>query len=392
MFSRRAYWSLGPNRLTVAVEARRARGDDILDLTESNPTTAGLPYPLDALADILGRHARDRYHPSPLGLTSARVAVARHLSRPGYEVEAADIVLTASTSEAYSFLFKLLTDPGDAVAIATPGYPLLEHLAALEHVQLRRFPLRFDRRWELDPSDLAAAADGRTRAIAVVHPNNPTGSYLTEGEQRELSAIALRIGATVISDEVFYDYRLAAIEAAPPMACRGEVLSFSLGGLSKSAGLPHLKLGWILAGGPVDSRRRAVDALEMIADNFLSVGTPVQEALPEILAIAPSIQAAIQQRLEANLSGLRERVRGVPALQLLPVEGGWSAVIRAPRTQSDEELALELLDTSGVLVQPGYFFDFDGDGYFVVSLLTRPAIFEEGVRRIVALMAERFET
>lgn len=391
MFSRRADWSVTPNRMTLAVNARRARGGEILDLTQTNPTTAGLPYPLDALADILGRHARDPYHPSPLGLPSARAAVARHLSSPGDEVDDANIVLTASTSEAYSFLFKLLTDPDDTVAIATPGYPLLEHLAALEHVALQRFPLRFERRWELDPADLAEVVDRRTRAIAVVHPNNPTGSYLLEAEQQELAAIALQSGAAVISDEVFFDYRLEAGPRARTMACRDEVLSFSLGGLSKSAGLPHMKLGWIRVGGPLGSQRRAVDALELIADNFLSIGTPVQEALPELLALAPSIQAAIQQRIEATLSILRKRVLAVPALQLLPVEGGWSAVIRAPRTQSDEELALELLETSGVLVQPGYFFDFDGDGYFVVSLLTEPAIFEEGMRRIIALMGERFQ-
>ena len=236
MFSRRADWSITPNRISIAVSARRARGGEILDLTGTTPTTAGLPYPLDSLADILGRHARDRYDPVPLGLPSARAALARYLSCPSQEVAAEDIVITASTSEAYSFLFKLLTDPGDALAIATPGYPLLEHLAALEYVKLRRFPLRFDRRWELDPAELAAAVDGRTRAVVVVHPNNPTGSYLLEGEQREVAAIALRTGAAVISDEVFYDYRLAALTVASPMACRDEVLSFSLGGLSKSAG------------------------------------------------------------------------------------------------------------------------------------------------------------
>jgi alanine-synthesizing transaminase len=393
MFSRRVDWSIAPNRLTLALRSRRARGEELLDLTRTNPTAAALPYPLDALSAILARHAGAPYDPSPLGLVSARAAVAEHLSScRGHKVDADDVVLTASTSEAYSFLFKLLTDPGDAVAIATPGYPLLEHLAALEHVHLRRFPLRFEKRWELDPADLSVAVDGHTRAIAVVHPNNPTGSYLLEGEQRDVAAIALRSGAAVISDEVFYDYRLAAVRVAPSMACCGDVLSFSLGGLSKSAGLPNLKLGWIVVGGPAESRRQAVEALELIADNFLSVGTPIQEALPEILALAPSIQGAIQERIEANLSLVRESVRAVPALQLLPVEGGWSAVVRTPQTQSDEELALELLETKGVLVQPGYFFDFEGNGYFVVSLLTEPAILEEGMRRVVALMGERFQS
>jgi alanine-synthesizing transaminase len=392
MFSRRTDWTTRPNRMSVALEALRTAGGEILDLTASNPTTAGLSYPLDALADILGRHARDLYHPAPLGLPSARAAVARHLSSPVHEVDPADVVLTASTSEAYSFLFKLLTDPGDAVAIATPGYPLLEHLARLEHVTLRPFPLRFDSRWELDPSELGRAIDARTRAIAIVHPNNPTGSYLLDQEQRELTGVALRSGAAVISDEVFLDYRLSPVIPAPPMARSREVLSFSLGGLSKSAGLPHFKLGWIVTGGPDEARRAAADALELIADNFLSVSTPVQEGLAEILAIAPSIRTAIRRRLEANLSFLHERFRTVPALEVLPVEGGWSAVLRTPRTQSDEELALELLETCGVLVQPGYFFDFEGDGYFVVSLLTEPAILEEGIRRIVALLGERFGT
>lgn len=355
MFSKRAEWHAPLNRLTIE---RRKRGD-VLDLTETNPTRVGLDYPLDELSDALARAARASYDPDPRGLRSAREA----LGNPD------EFILTASTSEAYSFLFKLLTDPGDNVLTPSPSYPLFEHLASMELVQLRPFALEFHRRWEIH--DLPA--NDRTRAIVVVNPNNPTGSFVTRAEQ---DAIARR-RLPVISDEVFLDYEL---EGNGTTFLHDDVLTFTLGGLSKSAGLPHFKLAWIRVSGP--GKREALEALELIADNFLSVATPVQVALPELLRIAPNIREAIRARTRANLATLR--TANMPAAQVLPVEGGWSAVIRVPRVMPDEEFALELLDR-GVLVQPGYFFDF-AEGYLVVSLLPREETFAEGVTRIASAL------
>ena len=361
MFSRRANWSAPPNRLSLARAAHRG---ELLDLTESNPTKADLDYPLDELSEIMARAAKARYEPQPLGLPSAREAIARELG-----CDPADVVITASTSEAYSFLFKLLADPGDAILTATPSYPLLEHLAALELVQLRSFALEFHRRWEIDPAAVRAAIDERTRAIVVVNPNNPTGSYVAASEQEAL----MEIGLPIISDEVFHDFAFGA--KAPSFG------TFSLGGLSKSAGLPHYKLGWIRVRGP--HRAEAIAALELIADNFLSVATPVQAALPDLLRIAPRIREAIRERTRTNLATLQRAVAKRPDLQLLPVEGGWTAVLRVPRLMTDEELALHYLEQHSVVVHPGYFFDFPDDGFFVVSLLTRVGTFGEGIGRVI---------
>jgi alanine-synthesizing transaminase len=355
-FSRRAQWNAPTNRLTIARRSRR----DLLDLTESNPTRAGIAYPLDAMSEAMSRAARAPYDPQPLGLRSAREAVAEHLG-----CDADDVIITASTSEAYSFLFKLLTDPGDAIGIFTPSYPLFEHLAQLELIKLKPSPLEFHRRWEI-----ASVPEG-VRALVVVNPNNPTGSFVTPEEFERLE----KLGAPIISDEVFIDYVLSGMPAPP----RANVLQFTLGGLSKSLGLPHYKLGWIRVTGP--GKREAIDALEMIADNFLSVATPVQVALPELLKL--NIGASIQRRIEANLDTLRSVIASKPHAQLLPVEGGWSAVIRMPQFGSDEDFALNAIEQHGVVVHPGYFFDFDRDGYFVVSLLTEPHTLREGILRIL---------
>jgi aspartate/methionine/tyrosine aminotransferase len=364
MFSKRAQWNAATNRLTLARQAYRG---PLLDLTNSNPTTAGLPYPLDELSEVMGRAARAIYDPQPLGIPSAREAVARELG-----CNAADIVITASTSEAYSFLFKLLCDPGDAVLTARPSYPLLEHLAALELIELRYFALEFHKRWEIDPARISEAIGDRTRALLVVNPNNPTGSYVTASEQDEIA----RFDRPVISDEVFHPF---AFGDAAPSFVRDDVLTFTLGGLSKSAGLPHYKLGWIRVSGPQKSA--AIDALEMIADSFLSIATPVQVALPELLAVAPRIRDAIRQRTASNLATLQATLH--ESIRVLPAEGGWSAVIRVPRIDSDEELALKLIEEHGVVVHPGYFFDFESDGYLVISLLTEPGVLEEGMARLI---------
>jgi len=367
MFAKRAQGNAVVNRLTLALQAYRG---ELFDLTNSNPTKAGIDYPLDELSEVIARASRAAYEPEALGLRSAREAVAQELG-----CDAADIVITASTSEAYSFLFKLLCDAGDAVLTATPSYPLLEHLAALEMIDLQYFALDFHRRWEIDPERIRRSRTNRTRSIVIINPNNPTGSYVTAEEQDSIA----HEGLPVIADEVFHPF---AFGTAAPSFVRKDILTFTLGGLSKSAGLPHFKLGWMRVSGP--GKDQAVRALELIADNFLSVGTAVQVALPELLTIAPGIRQAIQKQTSANLQVLRTALDACPAARLLPIEGGWSAIVRVPRLGSDDELTLRFLQEYGVLVHPGYFFDFEAEGFVVLSLLTTREVFSEGVKRLVS--------
>jgi aspartate/methionine/tyrosine aminotransferase len=387
-------WEEPWNRLTRAIAERAARGQATIDLTLSNPTRVGLPYPETELAEILRRAAAADYDPQPLGLPEARAALAAALSRPGDAVAPEDLALTASTSDAYSYLFKLFADPGDEVLAAAPSYPLLDSLAALDAVRLRRFPLEPGRRFALDPGQIERALTPRTRLLALVHPANPTGAFCSVAEQDAVAALCRARGVPLISDEVFADYPLAApgeLPAGPtpagPAAARGDVLAFSLGGLSKSCGLPGWKLAWIRAGGPPAERRRAVAALELVADSYLSAGAPAQRALASVLALAPRIRAAILARLRDNLAALREALASLPAVDLVEPEGGWVAVIRAPRLRADEELALDLLERRGVLVHPGGFYDFAAEGYLVLSLLPEPAAFAEGARRLAAGLA-----
>jgi len=385
-FSRRLSFDPPPTRLAAAVAGRAARGEETLDLTETNPTRVGLPYPEAELGEILARGAAAPYRPDPRGLLSARQALAAALSRPGDAVSPDDLLLTASTSEAYGFLFKLLLDPGEEVLAPIPSYPLLDELAALEGVRLGHFPLEPGRRFALDAGALERAAGPATRALVVVHPNNPTGGYLTPSEQDAAAAVCAARGLALVSDEVFGDYPLSDAPRAGPAAARGDVLAFSLGGLSKSAGLPSWKLGWMRVGGPPELRRRTLDALEHVADSYLSVATPVQRALPGVLALLPRLQAMIRDRLLGNLRTLREALSRVENAELLLPQGGWSAVLRVSHTLPDEDLALRLLEREGVLAHPGYFFDFASEDFLVLSLLPEPGRFGEGVRRLAGLL------
>ena len=374
-FSQRAGSPPAPNRLSLARQQRITSGARLLDLTNSNPTQADIRYPLDELSDVMARATKAPYEPEPFGLPTAREAVARDL-----QCNAEDIVLTASTSEAYSFLFKLLCDPGHSVLTPIPSYPLFEHLASLESIALTRVPMEFHRRWEIDLARVAAEIHATTRAIIVVSPNNPTGSYVTQEEQDGLA----QCGLPLISDEVFHRY---AFERPAPSIARDDLLTFTLGGLSKSAGLPHYKLAWIRVSGPRAAKEQAMARLELIADSFLSAATPVQVALPGLLAIAPKIRAQIMDRVRINLDALQSAFSSTTSARLLPVEGGWSAVLRIPSLQTDEAFALRLLEEDGVVVQPGYFFDFEAEGYLVLSLLTATDILVEGARLIAAKIA-----
>jgi len=378
-WSRRLPWEHPTNRLTRALEERKARGLPILDLTETNPTRVGIPYPEEELAEILRRSADPVYEPHPRGMLSAREALAASLS-----CSPDDLVLTASTSESYSFLFKLFGDPGDEVLTTAPSYPLLDSLAALEGLSLSHVHLAPGRRFALNIERVELSITPRTKLLALIHPGNPTGAFLSASEQAAICDLCAARGLPVISDEVFADYPLDdSPRGGPTAGASGEALSFSLGGLSKSAGLPSWKLGWIRVGGPAALRRKAVAALEMVADSYLSVGTPVQRALPGILEMAPRIRSAILNRVRGNLENLRH----LPGL--LEPAGGWSAVLRFSLPQPDEELVLEILERAGVLVHPGYFFDFETDDFLVVSLLPEPERFAAGIRGLSFLPTAR---
>jgi len=383
--SRRLPWDHTANRLTQAKEERTARGLPTIDLTETNPTRVGIAYPEAELAELLRRGASPAYEPHPLGLLSAREALAAALSTPGDPVSAEDLVLTASTSEAWSFLFKLFGDPEDEVLTTAPSYPLLDNLAALEGLGLSHVHLAPGRGFALDPEMIELFLTPRTCLLALIHPGNPTGALLSPGEQAAAAALCAARGLPLVSDEVFADYVLKEGPRAGPAAALEDALAVSLGGLSKSAGLPSWKLGWIRLGGPVEVRRQVRASLEWIADSYLSVATPVQRALPGILELAPVIRSAILGRVRGNLAVLRTALADRPAIELLEPAGGWSAVLRVCHPRSDEELALELLDRHGVLVHPGYFFDFATDDFLVLSLLPPPELFVEGVGRLAAL-------
>jgi aspartate/methionine/tyrosine aminotransferase len=384
MFSTRTRWDLRPNRLSRLLAAKHAAGVRVLDLTESNPTRAGISDPEDLLAPLAQPDGRS-YDPAPLGLSAARAAVAADFERRGAPLDSGRIVLTASTSEAYGFLFKLLCDPGDEILVPRPGYPLFEYLGSLESVHVRGYPLEHDGSWRVDLEAVRRAVSPRTRAMVVVSPGNPTGAYLTLNEREGLEALAAERGLALVSDEVFADFAFSSHEELPPsVAHDGPALAFTLGGLSKSCGLPQLKLAWMAVTGPEDRRREALERLEVVADTYLSVSTPVQLAAAELLARREELQAPIRERTRTNLEALRSGLGPRSPASLLEPEGGWYAVLRVPATVSEEERVSRLLEERDVHVHPGYFFDFPREAYLVVSLLPSPAVFAEATDRLLA--------
>jgi alanine-synthesizing transaminase len=386
MFSSRFHWDSRPNRVTLALAARRAAGAHTLDLTESNPTHAGLRYPAEIAAAFADARMLE-YEPNPAGSPAAREAVSAYYAARGHTVSPAHMLLTASTSEAYCYLFKLLTDPGGEVLVPSPSYPLFEFLADMESVAVRPYALEYHGAWRIDLAAMEAAMTPRTRAIILVNPNNPTGSYVKRGELRTLTALCAARGMALISDEVFADYALTEdAERVTTLAGVEECLAFSMSGLSKVAGLPQMKLGWIVAAGPEAARAEALEKLEWIADTYLSVSTPVQCAAPALLSAGEAVQRQIRERTAANLEFARATLAG-SAANILAVEGGWYITLQVPRIRSEEEWTLCLLEQHGVLVQPGYFYDFESEAYLVVSLLTAPEIFREGLARIAAVVS-----
>ena len=387
MFSTRTAWSLEPNPLARLLAARRAAGVPITDLTASNPTTCGFTYDTAAILAALADPAQFQYAPTPHGAPAARAAIVAYYSGRGAPVDPAHIFLSASTSEAYSWCFKLLADPGDAVLIPQPSYPLFDYLAGLDSVQPHPYPLRYDGEWHIDFPALEAAITARTRAVVLVHPNNPTGSFLKRAEYGRLAAICRARDLALICDEVFADYAYGEDAARlPSPAGTDDVLTFTLNGLSKVAGLPQMKLGWIVVSGPAEERAAAVARLEVIADTYLSVGTPVQLALPHLLTGSEAVRAQIRARVAGNRRHLDAALTGDLPAHALPAEGGWYAIVRLPAVRSEEEWALTLLDHDNVLVQPGYFYDLPFAPALVLSLLPAPDVFAYGVACLVRLV------
>jgi alanine-synthesizing transaminase len=374
MFSSRLEWDLRPNRLSALLDAKRRAGAPILDLTESNPTRAGFNYPSAQILEAICDPRSLVYEPVPAGSAEARAAIAGYYRARGYHVAPERILITASTSESYAWLFKLLANAGDEVLVPRPSYPLFEFLAALESVRVVQYPLVYDGAWSVDFEALKRSLTPRTRAIVLVNPNNPTGSFLKQDELARLAAL----GIPLISDEVFADYAFRPDLARVPTLVDLEAPhAFCLSGLSKIAGLPQMKLGWMVA------PAAAVQRLELIADTYLSVSAPMQNALPRLLEAGAGVQQQIAQRTASNLEFLRKQAGAGSACQVLDVEGGWYATLRVPRTRGEEQWALDLLERDNVLVQPGFFYDFDSEAYLVTSLLTTPEAFREGVGRLL---------
>jgi len=389
MFSRRTDWKLTPNRFTQAQREVSTAGREVLDLTVSNPFRAGLHYDPEAILNSLRNPKAMDYDPQPKGLYSAREAVALYYrEQHGEFLDPDSLLLTTSTSEGYSYIFRLLCNPDDEVLVPKPSYPLFEFLADLQDVKLAPYPLLYDHGWQIDFPSLARAVTSRTRAVVVVHPNNPTGSYVSAGERTQLNAFCREHGLALIVDEVFLDYPHDGAPR-PSFVLNPDVLTFTLSGLSKISGLPQMKLAWVAASGPAPAFTAAMDRLEVVADTYLSMNAPIQLAAVVLLEQRKNIQPLLLDRLRINLSELDRQLAQQKAVQRLQVEGGWYALLRVPAIQSDEDLAIALLHQASVLVHPGHFYDFPSDGYLIVSLLTPPTEFREGASRILELLNHR---
>ena len=385
MFSSRLPATLAQNAFSRAVDALRRSGVPLLDLTETNPTMAGVAYPADVLAPLADPRGA-RYAPDPRGLVDARAAIAASYARDLSVSASADrIVLTASTSEAYALIFKLLCDPGQAVLVPRPSYPLFDLLTRLEGVEARPYALEYHGVWSIDRASVEAALRSDVRAVLVVNPNNPTGSMLRADDREWLVTLCAKRGAAIISDEVFAGYPLAPRADACSLAGEKRALTFALGGLSKSAGLPQVKLGWMLVDGPDAHVAETLERLDLITDTYLSVSTPVQLAAGRLIERGHAIRAAILSRVRGNLDVLRGAVRGYPAITLREPEGGWSAVLEVPATMGDEALVLKIVESAHVIVHPGYFFDFAGGAFLVVSLLPEPDVFRAALDRLLPI-------
>ena len=383
MVSERTNWRLARNRFTQAVEQARAAGKQLLDLSASNPTRVGLSYNASTILSSLQSPQALDYDPQSKGLLAAREAVANYYSEAhGIHLDAERIVLTTSTSEGYSFVFRLLCNAGDDILVPKPSYPLFEFLADLQDVKLVPYPLLYDHGWQMDFPSMESAITERTRAVVIVHPNNPTGSYVHPEEMNLLNLFCRSHDLALVVDEVFLDYGIDD-EARQSFARNEDVLTFTLSGLSKISALPQMKVAWVAVSGPAEPREVAIGRLDVIADTYLSMNAPIQCAVATLLDQRREIQKQLRARVKANLDELDRQLARQNICQRLCFEGGWYAILRVPVTQTDEELAIDLVSDRSVLVHPGHFYDFATDGYLVISLISGEQEFREGLSRIV---------
>jgi alanine-synthesizing transaminase len=384
LFADRTNWNLAPNRLSEALARHRSSGKPLIDLTASNPTESGFTYDREEILKALANSLSLSYEPQPKGLLTAREAVAGYYADRGDNVRANDILLITSTSEAYSFVFRVLCNPGDEVLIPTPSYPLFDLLADIQDVRLVRYPLVYDHGWQIDFHALEAALTTRTRAIIVVHPNNPTGHFTKPEERSRLNQLWAAKQIAVIVDEVFLDFSLS-VKPETSWAANSEALTFTMSGLSKICGLPQMKVAWLVTSGPEELKAQALDRFEVIADTYLSMNAPIQHAIPKFLEQRHEFQRQLVSRVMGNLAELDRLLSAQKACSRLALEGGWYAVLRVPATLTDEEVALDLLEKEGVYVHPGHFYDFPSDGYLIVSLIPPEREFAEGIKRLLSI-------
>lgn len=383
MFADRTSWNLTTNRLAEALAQRRAKGKPICDLTVSNPTECGFVYDNDAILRALSNPAATIYQPEPRGLATARRAIAEYYATRGCDVPVEDILLTTSTSEAYSFVFRLLCNPGDELLIPAPSYPLFDFLADIQDVKLIRYPLFYDHGWEIDFHALEQVITSRTRGVIVVHPNNPTGHYTNSAAMKRLNEICSAKNLAIIADEVFLDFSLTQ-ELHSTFAANREALTFTLSGLSKIAGLPQMKAAWLVTSGLERWKSQGRARLDVIADAYLSMSAPIQLAIPSFLQQRAGFQKQLIARIRANICELDRQIAAQDSCSQLEVEGGWYVVLRVPVTRADEDLAVDLVETNGIYVHPGHFYDFPSDGYLIASLITPKHDFAEGIKRLLA--------
>jgi alanine-synthesizing transaminase len=384
MFAKRTNWNLARNRLSEALAKHRASGKPLLDLMASNPTHCGFHYDQAAILEALANSASLSYEPEPRGLATARSAVAEYYAARGVKVSIDDIFLTTSTSEAYSSVFRLLCDPGGELLIPVPSYPLFEFLSEIQDVKLGRYPLVYDHGWQIDFHALRSAISPRTRGVIAVHPNNPTGHFVKREEAEKLNEICSERQIALIADEVFLDFVIG--DSRPTsFAANADALTFTMSGLSKISGLPQMKAAWLLVSGPEKLRGEAVARLEVIADTYLSMSTPIQLAMPIFLEQHHRFHEQLMARVKKNLLELDCQLEKQKSCSRLELEGGWYAVLRVPATRPDEELAIELLMKHGVYVHPGHFYDFASEGYLVVSLITPEKEFANGIRLLLSM-------
>jgi len=382
-FAQRTEWSLTSNQFSNDLKALRKDNIPLLDLTESNPTNCGFSYLKSGLIASLTEEANLCYAPTPRGNLLAREAICGYYQEKGLKVAPEQIFLTASTSEAYSYLFRLLADPGDQILFPCPSYPLFSFLGDLNDVQVNTYPLVYQKKWNVNFQEMRRVLSPKTKAIVLVNPNNPTGSFIRREELNEMNAICLKHNAALISDEVFSDFTFNQSDDHVNCVSNDQVLTFVLGGISKTLGLPQMKLSWIIINGPQRLVDASVERLEVIADTYLSVNTPTQNALPRWLQHRTTIQAEINTRIRDNFNYLKEHISEAGGCEVLAVEGGWYSVIKIPDTIDEEQWVLQFLNKDHVAVHPGYFFDFPNEAHIVFSLLPSTSTFSEGIKRII---------